>query len=137
MSSDWMSAISRRPFLSGLLGVLGIGAIGGAIYETPKLFKRRYAPTPYDDLLDLAPDRAAAVRVGYSVYIDTPIESEKIARGLRSTLARQSLLAAVDSDLKKHLTVEAGGWVLPITIIELCVLAAQVDEAARQPRTYP
>jgi hypothetical protein len=150
MSRNWTSAISRRPFLSGLLGILGVGVIGGIAYEVPKLFRHRYSPTPYDDLLDLLPDREAAVHLGEPGYIsDTPPTIGELAGELRATIRNRSLAEVIDADLRGLRTVsingrdvpltifELNGWVLPVTLMELCLFAARVDEAARQPQAYP
>src|SRR5205085_884429 len=65
MSTADRMLLARRPFLAGLMGVL---ALAGLAWEAPKvfpkLFARRYPPSPFDDLLALLPDRENAVRLG-------------------------------------------------------------------------
>ena len=130
MTERWKSKIARRPFLAGLLGIFGVGVVGGAIYETPKLFKR-YPPTPYDDLLELLPDREEAIRLGaggLSVTSGpTVFEPEKVARDLRKAFAGRSLREAMEADLEKHAVAEFGGWVLPLDLTLLCEFAAKVS----------
>ena len=115
---------TRRAFL---LGGAGLGAllIGAASYETWRLYGRHYPPTPYDDLLDLLPDRNAAKLLGEQIR-DTgsiPIDSHKLAAELRSEVARLPLSRLADEDTREGRVAELGGWVLPFSVIEICWLA--------------
>lgn len=126
MSENWKSAIGRRPFLAGFLAAFGVGIVGGGIYEFPKLFKKRYPPTPFDDLLVLLPDREAAIRLGkVSASALAPRNTEAMAAQLRSELGSRSLCEVLEGDLQANRLVELKGWLLPESLVSLCVLAAK------------
>lgn len=119
--------IARRPFISGLLGVIALGGI--AAFEAPRLFPRlfakRYKPTPFDDLLGLLPDRENAVRVGSVLAADSASrDARSIARQLRTQIGGHSLGAVIGADIAQGRLTEAQGWLLPASLADLCLLAA-------------
>lgn len=115
--------ISRRAFTFGAAAAVGAALVAGAIYEVPKLFKRR-ARGEYADLVNRLADPEQAAVVGRAVHLDAG--EETIANELKKRLAKKSLaeIAAEDS-AKLERTAEADGWVLPLAIAQLCTLAAQ------------
>ncbi len=42
--SNWKSEIARRPFLTGLFGLLGLGVVGGTAYESAHVLHRHIRP---------------------------------------------------------------------------------------------
>jgi hypothetical protein len=111
--------LSRRTLTIGGLAAAGAAAVAGAVYEVPKLFKRR-AHGEYADLVNRLEDPAQAAVVGRAVHDDVS-ESD-----LKKQLAAHPLPALLSDD-SAHIDrmAEAGGWVIPATLAELCVLAAR------------
>jgi hypothetical protein len=127
MTASWKSEIARRPLIAGALGVLGIAVVGGAAYEVPLLFRRRYPPTPFDDLLDRLSDRESARRLGAAVLRMGPaFDAGVAAQKLRTEFAQKPLAEIVETDLSENRLVEVQGWVLPMALTQLCALAATV-----------
>jgi hypothetical protein len=124
--------IARRSFVSGFVGVAAL--VGIAALEAPrlfpKLFRRRYPATPFDDLFALLPDRENAVRIG-AVLRETGsrIDARTVAARLRKRIGGHSLALAIADDLTRNRLVEARGWLLPESLAELCILAAIVEHA--------
>lgn len=128
--------IARRPFLAGIVGVLGIGAVGGLVYEIPRLLQRRYKPTKYDDLLYQIEDRESAVKLGQAVrsQLDASPESRlpkagAIAGELRKGPARGSVPRATDADIAAGRLVTVHGWLIPRTVALVCAIAADVQQS--------
>jgi hypothetical protein len=115
--------LSRRTLTFGAIAAAGAAAVAGAAYEVPKLFKRR-ARGEYAELVNRLSDPEQAAIVGRTIHLDAGEESA--ANDLKKRLSKKTLqqLAAEDST-ELHRMVEADGWVLPLAVAELCVLAAQ------------
>jgi hypothetical protein len=115
--------LSRRTLTFGAIAAAGAAAIAGAVYEVPRLFKHR-ARGEYAELVNRLSDPEQAAVVGRAIHLDAGEESA--ASDLKKRLSKKTLqeLAAEDS-LELHRMVEADGWVLPLAVAELCVLAAQ------------
>ena len=116
--------ISRRTMVAGggIAAALGTIALGLTL---PRWLRRHYAPTPYDDLLDHLIDRDAAARVGEAARDSVPtLENTKIARELRQRFEQRSLPEVLDADAAEGRLAEVGGWVIPVSLAELCALAA-------------
>ena len=116
--------ISRRTMVAG-------GGVAAALFAValgltlPRWFGRRYAPTPYDDLLAQLVDRDAAVRVGAAVRIAEPdFNAKAAARELRQRFEQRNLAEVSDADIREGRVVEVSGWVLPESLAQLCTLAA-------------
>jgi hypothetical protein len=125
MSDERNIAIRRRSFVAILFGVLGIGALGGLAYEAPRLFRPRFAPTAFGDLLDRLPDRGNASRLGAAFLAhEKDFDAKKTAQVLRARLSDIPLSAALDDDISRGHAVEVSGWVVPETLALLCALAA-------------
>ena len=115
--------ISRRTFTLGATAAAGVALIAGAIYEVPRLFKRR-ARGEYADLVNRLADPEQAAVVGRAVHLDA--SEENVASELKKRLAKKSLTEIAQEDTAKlERTAEAEGWVLPLAVAQLCTLAAQ------------
>lgn len=123
--SNWKSEISRRPFLAGLFGLLGLSVIGGTVYEAAHVLNRRYPPTAFDDLLDLLPDRESAEKIGVVVIANSrAFDVRKLATDLRHKIGKQALTDVIEADVTTGHLTEIGGWIMPETLTRLCGLAA-------------
>ena len=129
MSTADKMPLARRPFLAGLLGVLALA--GMVAWEAPKLFPklfaRRYPPSPFDDLLALLPDRENAVRLGGALDGGRNLDARSTAERLRRRIGGHSLAVIIAGDLAENRLVEAQGWLIPESLAELCALAAMVE----------
>jgi len=118
------SRISRRTVVAGggVAATLFAVALGLTL---PKLFGRRYAPTPYDDLLAQLVDRDEAARVGAAVRIAEPgFNAKAVARELRQRFEQRNLAEVSDADIREGRLAEVNGWVLPESLAQLCTFAA-------------
>lgn len=116
--------VSRRTMVvgGGVAAALGAAALGLTL---PRLFGRRYAPTPYDDLLAQLVDRDAAARVGAAVRAAEPnFNTKAAARELRQRFEQRNLAEVIDADIREGRVAEVSGWVLPESLAQLCALAA-------------
>ncbi|MGZ5936651.1 MAG: hypothetical protein ACXWLK_04570 [Rhizomicrobium sp.] len=116
--------VSRRTMVvgGGVAAALGAAALGLTL---PRLFGRRYAPTPYDDLLAQLVDRDAAARVGAAVRaIEPNFNTKAAARELRQRFEQRNLAEVIDADIREGRVAEVSGWVLPESLAQLCALAA-------------
>jgi hypothetical protein len=131
MSVADKTVLARRPFLSGLVGVIALAGI--AALEAPRLFPnlfaKRYPPTPFDDLLALLPDRENAVRLGAVLrgIGRLPVSARRLAAELRSKVGGRPLALVISGDLAENRFIEAQGWLLPSTLAELCWLAEMAE----------
>jgi hypothetical protein len=115
--------ITRRDAVLAGGGVVALAAagIGGRL-----LLRKRYAPSPYDDLLGLLEDRDAAAQIGETVLAEIEeFEPQVLADELRTRIAGRPLAKVTAEDAHEARVVEAGGWVLPETLGLLCALAAK------------
>ena len=126
MTQDWKSAVSRRPVLSAILAALGLTVVGSVAYEAPRWSRRRYKPSPFDDLLAKLPDRDSASRLGAAVIAETPgFDATQTAQKLQTELAAAPLADVLSADLTQNRMIEVRGWTLPATLADLCALAAK------------
>jgi hypothetical protein len=120
--------ITRRGMTIGGVVAVGAAIVAGGIFEGPRLFKRR-ARGRYADMVNQLDNPESAALVGKSVEMVTPdgmTTVEESARDLKERLAKQPLSALVKNDMNAlDGMVEAGGWVVPISLAEVCVLAAE------------
>jgi hypothetical protein len=115
--------ITRRHALVAGGGVVVVAAagVGGRM-----LLRKRYAPSPYDDLLALLEDRDAAAQIGETVLAEVEeFEPKVLANELRTRIAKRPLAVVMAEDANEGRVVEGGGWVLPETLGLLCALAAK------------
>jgi hypothetical protein len=115
--------VSRRTLTFAGLAAALTAAVAGAAYEVPRLLKRR-ARGQYADLVNRLDDPEQAAVVG-RVLSAGEVPPEDTAKALRRKLAHQSLRALIAEDEAARRMIEAEGWVLPGTLAELCLLAAQ------------
>ncbi|MGH6888166.1 MAG: hypothetical protein ACREHF_03050 [Rhizomicrobium sp.] len=125
MSSADNPQIARRPLLKGLLAAAGLFAAAAVAFEVPRLLAHHYPPTPFDDLFALLPDRDIAARVGAAAVVNPHTPSAALARTLRERIGGHSLGTILDADLAEARLSEVRGWVLPETLVQLCVLVAR------------
>lgn len=123
MSSADNAQVARRPLLKGLFAAAGLLAVAAAAFEGTRLLARHYPPTPFDDLLGLLPDRDSTARVG--ALVNPRASPSVLAQSLRGHIGGHSLGKVFDADLAAGRLAEVDGWVLPETLVLLCVLAAR------------
>jgi hypothetical protein len=127
-------SLSRRAVTigGGVAATIGLAAVGLTVRG---LFVHRYAKTPYDDLFALLIDRGEAVKLGKVVLEQvsrqpvrehdfTPAET---AVAIRQSLGRRTLAEVTDAELAEGKIIEVKGWVMPLTLVLLCMLAAMVE----------
>jgi hypothetical protein len=123
MSQD----IPRRPLLIVLGAVVGLGAIGGGLYESGLFGHRGHSAKGYEDLLSGLGDRDAANKLGDAVLGEAEtFEISRIAHELRKHIDHRPLPAVLAGDLAEDRVVETKGWVLPETLALLCGLSAKL-----------
>lgn len=109
-----------------LIGAGGVVIVAGAALEIPRLLRKHYPPTPYDDLLALLDDRDLAAQLGKTVAAADPTFDATTAAGeLRRRLKTRTLAGAMAEDEAEGRLLEAKGWVYPRTLALLCALAAR------------
>jgi len=109
-----------------LIGAGGVVIVAGAAFEAGRLWRKRHAPSPYDDLLARLDDRDADAKIGEAVLAETTeFDAKAVAAGLRTRLDRVTLAQAVAKDAAEGRLLEAHGWVVPETIGLLCALAVK------------
>lgn len=116
--------LSRRTMMlgGGVAATLFAAAFGLTL---PRLFGRRYAPTPYDDLLATLVDREQATRLGAVAYAAEPaFNARAAARELRQRLERRTLAEVIDADIRESRVAEIAGWVVPESLAQMCLLTA-------------
>ena len=119
--------IPRRPLLIALGALVGVGVIGGSLYEAGLFGRRPHSAAGYEDLLSGLGDRDAVNKVGDAVLgeVET-FETSRIAHELRKHIAHRPLAAVLVGDLADDRVVETKGWVLPETLAQLCGLSAKL-----------
>jgi len=114
--------MKRRSLLGGL--AVALLAASGAAWRW-HLFGHRYAPTPYDDLLDQIVDREPAARLGAVVAKARPgLTAPSLAKILRQPGETLAVRAIRDADQNR--LMEADGWLLPESVGLYAALAAKV-----------
>ena len=120
--------LSRRTLTFGGVAAAGAAVIAGAVYEVPRLFKRR-ARGRYAEIVNQLDNPDSAALVGKSVEMITPdgtTTAEEAARDLKVRLAKQPLATLMNDDTSAlESMAEANGWVIPLALAEICVLAAE------------
>ena len=119
--------ITRRGMTIGGITAIGAAIIAGGIFEGPRLFKRR-VKGQYAELVNLLNDPDQAAIVGRAIHLG---ESDPSVERLSQTDLKQRLkgktlsaLAAEDTTYFERM-VEAEGWVIPLALAEVCILAAE------------
>ena len=127
--------LSRRTLTFGAIAVAGAAVVAGAIYEVPKLFKRR-ARGENADLANLLADPDQAAVVGRAIRaqmdpgpsVDAGVANDNLIREFaaetRKRLKHETLQYLLQKDTAARGTLtEVGGWVMPATLALLCVMA--------------
>jgi len=122
--------LSRRTLTIGAIAAGGAAVIAGAIYEVPKLFKHRLHGE-YAELVGKLNDPEKAALLGRHIQANAfsdvgPSLEELAAKDLKKKMARNTLPELIKKDASDIASVvEVDGWVIPVTVAELCILAAQ------------
>ena len=123
MSED----IARRPLLIALGAIVGVGVVGGGLYEAGLLGRHFHSAAGYEDLLSGLGDREAANRLGEAVLGEMgTFEPARTAHELRKHMAHRPLAPVLTEDLSQDRVVEIRGWILPETLAFLCGLSAKL-----------
>jgi hypothetical protein len=112
--------------IAGLAAVTAAVAAGIGIDAIEPRHKR--ATGPDANLVNHLDDPATGAIVGRAILKDVsnPATALREARTFaQSRLASASLPTAVSVDIAQNFLAEANGWVLPITLGALCVLATE------------
>lgn len=126
MSDDRKLLLSRRPVIAGLAATTA-AALGGIIYDAMSP-KHPRVGGPNADLVNQLDDPAAGKIVGAAILKNVANETTSIEAArkfARERLAKETLRDAAVLDVKMGFLTEADGWVLPITVGALSVLATQ------------
>ena len=109
-----------------LIGAGGTAVLAAAAFEGRRLLRKRYAPSPYDDLLALLDNRDADAQIGEAVLagIDD-FDPKTVSERVRARIGKRPLAQIASEDVGKGRVLEAGGWVIPETLALLCALAAK------------
>jgi hypothetical protein len=102
------------------IGAVALAALGGAALGYRHILGRRYAPTPYDDLLHQIVDREPAAALGKA--LPRPDVAALAARLRQPGFALRQRAGA---DAAAGRVVEAQGWVIPESVGAYSQLAAQ------------
>ena len=109
-----------------LIGAGGTVVLATATFEGRRLLRKRYASSPYDDLLALLDDRDADAQIGEAVLADIDDFNPKtVSESVRVRIGRRPLAQVMIEDAGKGRLLESGGWVIPETLALLCALAAK------------
>ncbi len=123
--------LTRRAVAGGAIAVGTAAAAAVALRVAPGFFRQR-AHGAYADLVNRLGDPSQAARVG-SAWLDGDGQGRRIgarraADDLRRGLAGRSLdQLLLDDTVRDGGLVEVSGWVLPLSLAKLCLLAAQPD----------
>lgn len=126
--SDRKQLLSRRPVVAGLAAVTA-AALAGIVADliTPK---HRRVSGPYAALVNQLDNPQAAKVIGAAILAKAADIGAAI-RGAnafaKERLATQKLANATSIDIEQGFVTEANGWVIPITLGALCVLASQAE----------
>ncbi|MBV9572148.1 MAG: hypothetical protein JO056_12990 [Alphaproteobacteria bacterium] len=118
--------MNRRTIVAGSAAGLAIVAAGAIALRPDRLLRKRYPPTPYDDLLGLLTDRELARQIG-RVYLSghANFTSATAAGALRKHIAHRPLEIVLTDEVASGQLVEAAHWIMPETLVGLCALAAR------------
>jgi hypothetical protein len=118
--------LSRRPVLAGLaaVAVAAVAGIGVDLLQP----KHKGATGPDADLVNTLDDPESAATIGTAILARAPDKRVAIheARAFaHDRLQHDKLIDVLTVDANAGFVTEANGWVLPITLGALCILAAQ------------
>ena len=117
--------MKRRTLIAGLGALAAAG--GGAVWKL-RPFRKRYPPTPYDDVLVKLDDRDWAAKFGVAVLAVMPAFTPSMgAARLRAVLSKASLQTAALGDAEAGRLMDVGGWLVPETVALIAALAKSVS----------
>lgn len=120
--------LTRRTLVTAGGALIGLGAAAGLTFGFG-LWQGPWASSPYKDLLDQLPLETGAVTLGRAVRQALPnLDDSAAAANLRHRLAGTSLRRLARKDAEQRRVVDASGWILPLSVAELCALAASKAE---------
>ena len=109
-----------------VIGAGGTVVLAAAAFEGGRLLRKRYAPSPYDDLLALLNDRDADAQIGEAVLADIDdFDAKSVSASVRERIGKRPLAQVMLEDAGDGRLAEASGWVIPETLALLCALAAK------------
>ena len=118
--------LSRRPVLAGLAGLAALAG-AGIVFDVVRP-THKAATGPYADLVDAVGDPDNAKIVGNAILAQAPnkhIALREAALFAKERLVAGSLASVTAVDVAHNFLTEANGWVLPITLGSICLLATQ------------
>ncbi len=116
--------LTRRRLITGSGAVIGLGSAAALTFGFG-LWHGPWASSPYGDLLNQLPLEAGAVTLGRAVRQALPALNDSLAAAsLRRRLIGTSLRKLARTDAEHRQVVEVSGWILPLSVAELCALAA-------------
>jgi hypothetical protein len=119
--------MKRRTLLAGVGALAVAAAAGGAAWKL-RLFRKRYPPGPYDDVLGKLDDREWAAKFGETAQAALPrFTPTDAAATLRQRLAHDSLQTAALREAEADRLVEADGWLTPESIALIAALAKSAN----------
>ncbi|MGC9954338.1 MAG: hypothetical protein ABSD21_08690 [Rhizomicrobium sp.] len=111
-----------------VIGAGGAVVLAAAAFEGSRLLRKRYAPSPYDDLLALLGDRDADAQLGEAVLADIDdFDPKAVSASMRERIGKRPLAQVLSEDVSEGRLLEANGWVMPETLALLCALAAKAE----------
>jgi hypothetical protein len=111
-----------------MIGAGGAVVLAAASFEGGRLLRKRYAPSPYDDLLALLEDRDADAQIGEAVLADIDdFDAKSVSASVRERIGKRRLAQVMIDDAGDGRLLEANGWVMPETLALLCALAAKAE----------
>jgi uncharacterized oligopeptide transporter (OPT) family protein len=120
--------LSRRPVLAGLAATTA-AALAGIVADLVASAHRRVSG-PYAALVNQLDNPQAAKVIGSVILAKTANAAAAIREAhafASERLAKQRLANAIATDVEQGFLTEADGWVIPITLGALSVLASQSD----------
>lgn len=107
--------------------MVGAGALmaAGMTLGLHVLLRKRYPPTPYDDVLGQLGDREWAEKFGAQA-MTADFRADAAAARLRTLLGQGKLESAAVRDAQEGRLVEAAKWLVPESVALMAGLSAKV-----------
>jgi len=119
--------MKRRTLLAGLGVLIAAAAAGGTAWKL-RLFRKRYPPGPYDDVLAKLDDREWAAQFGETAVTALPhLTPTDAASTLRARLVHDTLQTVALREAEAGRLVEAGGWLVPESLVLIAALAKSAN----------
>jgi hypothetical protein len=118
--------LSRRPVIAGLAAT-AVAALTGIVADLLGPRHRRVSG-PYAALVNQLDNPQAAKVVGSVILAktaNTDVAIREAQAFASERLTKQRLTSAISTDIDRGFVTEANGWVIPITLGALCVLASR------------